>query len=384
MILNLNNDKIILVYGDNMEIGELNKLRSIIEELINDQLEVLRSTTDEISKIKSQTNLNIFKSFLNSLKDDITVDKLTLLSVNYNREYNKNLSAYNNLKNMSSSSLGMNVNNYYYNAMSYKSVYDILTNFLSYISTLTVSNSNKIISLIEKYNSTEDDKLLKEIYDEKINRRKSLISKFGEDIIEELNILESLEERISRTITQKNKTYPIQKSEFKNVLKDTLLAINDYHFLEYKDSKYYDKNEDKENLNKYKLYLRKYVNIISSVYKNKYAVLNYNGNKVTTDNLISYISLYNLDNNYNEFLSSLNDKKINDKVLTKSEYENEVLFINSCIDALCKDSISKMKEDYILISDSEDDKIDLINKRNQLIESINKMERNDMHANVRK
>ena len=105
-----------------MEIEELNKLKTIIDELIHDQLEVINSTTDEETKNKSQINLNVYKSLFNALKDDVSIESLDKLVVVYNREYNKNLLAYENLKGMKSSVLNTNINNYQYNAQVYKSV----------------------------------------------------------------------------------------------------------------------------------------------------------------------------------------------------------------------------------------------------------------------
>ena len=375
---------------NDMEIEELNKLKTIIDELIHDQLEVINSTTDEETKNKSQINLNVYKSLFNALKDDVSIESLDKLVVVYNREYNKNLLAYENLKGMKSSVLNTNINNYQYNAQVYKSVRDILSNFLSYISTITVTSSNDIISKISKYNSTNDENLLKEIYEAKMGRRKSLVLKFGEDIIDKLNSLESLEGRIAVTNLEHEKSYPINKNEFESVLKDTIKAINEYHFINYKNSNYYVVNEnlsELENervfLNRYKAYLRKFSNIISSIYKNNYTILNYDGNKISTDNLISYLSLYNLDGDYEEFKLSTKNKKINNKNLTKSEYNYEIKFIKNCINALCKDSISKIKDNYILINDNLDDRVDLISKRNNLIDIINKTERNDIYVHGR-
>ena len=373
-----------------METEKIKVLSEMFNRLIDNSENKLKSSNLESERSKINIEVNIYKTFVSNLPINLNyIDLYELKDSTFNM-YSNYLKMLNKAKEQNINNtevLDNKIDNYESNYTAYLNIYNCIETFLNSVTLINNSYSNDIILKMMRYNNNQDESLLNEIFDLKERRRKISIIKYGEDILVSLTKLESLESRISRVHDNKADSYSLNKKEYRKSLLDTINAINDYYFLEYKNSKYFKKNDNitieennRINYNKLMNYINKYFNLINSVSKNKNIMLDVDNKKINTDNLLSYLCIYNIDSDYQVFKESLKNKKINNNDYIKEEYLKQVVYINKCIDYLLNYTLDRIKNDNILIIDTIKDKDDLVYERDELINTITNSERNDLSA----
>ncbi len=373
-----------------MEKEKIKVLIDMLNRLIEEKESLMKTSNDEREKDNINIELDIYNTFLRTLPEDINYGDLYELKDSVFAMYSKYFQMYKNIKNKKvneSEVIIKKMDNYESNYTAYLNIYNNIDSFLKSVTLINTSYSNDIILKLMKCNNNHNDSLLHEIYDLKERRRNVSIIKYNKDILLDLTLLESLEYRISRINDNKADSYTLNKKDYRKSLLESINAINDYNFLEFKTSKYYKKNDsisEEENSkifsNKYFNYIKKYYNLINSITNNKVIILDVDGKKISTDNLLSYLTIYNLDSNYDIFKENLNNKKINNNDFIKEEYMNQIKYINDCIKYLCNYTLDRIKNDSVLIVDSTKDKDDLVYERDEIINKINNSERDDLSA----
>lgn len=355
-----------------MELFNIENLKGIIQKLIDNCNYELDSAVDSNIKLKYSVLMNIYKSFYDSLNSETSTNNLIKLRDDFLRNSTNFKNAPKNQKDVTK------VKTNIYSSSAYETLSSIIDDFLKSFNLLSTGYSNSIINKMINNKANNKDLYDKETYKLSLNRREILSKLYSNEIISYLNDLESIESQIAIFENEKEKPISLTKGEFVNALKNCITAINDYYFLKYKKSSYYKKNTfyyDSENnelfKNKFNLYYRKFSNLISSL----------EDDRINTDELISYLSIYNLDNNYEIFKKSMKAKEFDGNKINKQMYEENVAKINEYINSIINRANQKIKG-RIEIKDRENDRNDLINKRNDYLKDtltfIN--ERNDVHA----
>ena len=207
-------------------------------------------------------------------------------------------------------------------------------------------NSEIIVSLLDRYNSL--DKSTSEAKKEraKINqilddRQNTLMANFGADVMVNLSVVESLEERMSRLPKYPNNKVMVYDSRSFNLkIRDVLSKINDFDFNGI-NSRYFTKDNSKsDGVNESKLFkereklVTEYHNMIKSLYgKDKVEFEGLDG--VTFDDIIPMLSTCNLEGGFKTFKSSFKGRKIGSEEITKEMYEDRFKKLDLYIKLLC-------------------------------------------------
>ena len=272
------------------------------------------------------------------------------------------------------------INECVYRIDSLNNVFNVINRNLKENNHNIISFSDKAINLIEKINKETNpiqknqlEELLFRINEE---RRAVLTSEGGSYIIKEISELESLELRIANA-SENTPIYRLNRKEYLNALKDTIHAINEFYFLDFKKSKHYQVNNDlskEENEalfhKRLDLYINKYYSLISSLFNDNYYIIEKGNSKISTDDLINYLSIYNLDGNYEIFRSKNKNTLIGNNEINKVDYQNKIEFLNGIVNTLIEKCANRINNKYIDIIDLRSDKEELINLRNIKIGEI--------------
>ena len=116
--------------------------------------------------------------------------------------------------------------------------------------------------------------------------------------------------------------------------------------------------------------MKKYKNLISSLFESESFEFVVDGVNVNTEDLISYLSIYNLEEGYNVFKGKNSKFTIGTKKIDKKEYEREVEFLKKCIKTLCTIAKEKIGNKKITINDNTLDANDLKEIRYQKFNNI--------------
>ena len=118
------------------------------------------------------------------------------------------------------------------------------------------------------------------------------------------------------------------------------------------------------------LYINKYYSLISSLFNDNYYIIEKGNSKISTDDLINYLSIYNLDGNYEIFRSKNKNTLIGNNEINKVDYQNKIEFLNGIVNTLIEKCANRINNKYIDIIDLRSDKEELINLRNIKIGEI--------------
>ena len=245
-----------------------------------------------------------------------------------------------------------------------------------------VKRSDKIIALLRELkgldkNTSEAASLNKQIYDLRVKREELITERLG--MITDINELESVENRIVNTSDKPVSDYEADKNRYVQELRSTINAINEYYFLDVtKVSKHYpyDNNvsdgiNDSKRLERFMFYINRFNSLIISLYGTKDFNIDVNGEKVSIDNILSYLETCNLSGGYIDFKSKFKESKIGTRTIDRKSYEEELSFVKECINRLCVMSMNKIGEGNITIKDCSPKIEHLFDERYFIIRRIN-------------
>ena len=351
---------------------KIEAIKNELFKMLSIEKEAYYKGTDLKEQNKSSEEYAIFKdyylkilnndsfSYVYKLKDDLINE-----SKNLENKYKELLNDYNNQDDEKlKSQLAKIVNSYVYKIDAYNKTYNIINNNLKDNDDNSLEYSNKIINLI--INNKEDNNY--EIYRLNDERRTRLIDMFGSNVIKYITKLESLEQLIARVSNDIIEPYKIDKKTYIASLKDTINAINDYYYLDTKNSKYYKKSDDLY-IHRFNLYVRKYHSLIKSLFKNEFHIIETEYGKISTNELLNYLEIYNIDGIYEVFISKNKGRVIGNNELNKKDYLDNIEMINKYINKLIEDANIKFKTKNITIVDNNS-REELINERNELLKEI--------------
>lgn len=305
-------------------------------------------------------------------------EKIANLSNEYEEKYNELLNQYKELKDPDDiKNLASIINPYVYKIDALNTVYNIINKKIETENKDVIDFSNSIVDLIIKFDKEKDsskkEEIMSEIYRLKDERRTILLSNYSDNILDKISALESVEFRIARSSNDVVEPYKIDKTKYFISLRDTIKAINDYYFIDYKNSPYFKKGEQTDFTHRFNLYIRKYHSYIKSLFKNSYQMIEIEEGKISTDDLLNYLSIYNIDNNYELFKSKYRNSKIGDEVITRDNYIKSVLLINKYIEKFIEDCSKKFRSKSIIISDENNEKEELMNERKSILYDNDKL-----------
>ena len=344
-----------------------------------------REKINEIYNVYEKYYLKIINndSFSNvyKLKEEILKS-----AISYEKKYNDALNQYKELSSVSEKNkLSFTINSYVNHINALNTLYNILEEELNIEDSNVLENSNTIIELIKKAdnekNIEEKNKLLSQIYNIKDERRAKFTSSYSESILEKINYLESLEYRIARCSDEEQKPYRLDKKAFIQTVKDTIKAINDFYYLEFKNSQFF-KKKDKNDYSKLNVYLSKYHSLLYSSFKEKFHIIETNNGKISSDDLLNYLSVYNMDNNYEVFIAKNKNNKIGNEKINKESYTKNVNLMNGFINKLIEDLNAKIKGKYIDVVSEIDLKNELINERKSIIFDIEEFNKGNIYGGM--
>lgn len=254
------------------------------------------------------------------------------------------------------------------------------------------NNSEEIISLLKKYNSLDKDsiealELNKQIFDIREKREEEVKEKYGINGVKILFEIESLENRIiNAPILDKEKEY--NAYELVKKTNEILLAINEYHFrdenntfFEGKTHYEYDNNLSKSQnefnfYKKYISYVIRYNNMIESVFHTKnYNLLNNgNDNNITTNDLLNFLTNYNVNGGYKLFMSKYSNSRIGNEIVSKKIYLENVEIINEAFLSLAANINAELGTDRVIIKNYQKTEKDLMNEIKSKYSELNNLE----------
>jgi len=244
--------------------------------------------------------------------------------------------------------------------------------------------NSKILELKEKATKLEDEENL-EIY-KKINnlcieRENYIKNKTGYSNISLLREIESLETRVAMSKEIKEiKPYNISSDEYSIVLKNTINALANLKFygMESKVFLYDDSISKEENRNNfdelYRDYINKYTNLIYSLYQTDDVLIKISFNEtISSRELISLLSIYNLEGKYENFIKKHRENKIDGYNINEIEYVEKCIYIKKAINNLCVSSSSLINKKFgsLVVSNFVKGKSELLEELNKKYQELN-------------
>ena len=241
---------------------------------------------------------------------------------------------------------------------------DPLNNYINF--------STNIIRLLDRYNSLDKNtsealKVRMKINDALDKREQSLVAKFGDVVMINLSVIESLEERISRLpLNDNTKPYEMTSEQYNKELKNIISRINDYDFYGINSEYFVKDNSKSDGVNESKLLkereqlVRRFHNMIESLYGKDTAFEGLDGVKI--EDIIPMLSTCNLNGGFKEFKKCFKDKKIGSENISKEMYEERFKKLNLYIDLLCTTSSEKISKNgnKVIISNHQKTRKDLM------------------------
>ena len=271
----------------------------------------------------------------------------------------------------------------------YNECYNIIASYMNKKEdNMDIVISNQIIDLLIKYNNldkntTEAKKILEEIYKLRTDREKRYKGLYPSSYRIYVSDLESIENLASTTPKEGFKSYELDAKNFISELRKVINAINEYYFInELQIKKYYKFNNnmsDQNNTNRfYKSfvnYLRKYHVLISSLFGKNKVDFEVDGSKITSNDLLSYLSTCNLDGDFSVYKNKFNNSYIGTETPDKKKYMETLVFLNKCINGLCEVVDKKLNGKKVTLVDKELVFDDIIKMRDNKIKEINLIDR---------
>ena len=370
----------------------INKIRSELFKLLSDEKENVYSSKNPEEKKMHNAKYNAYNEYYMLVHKDSSFssvfdvkDKLLKKVLELEKKYKELLELYEKEKKIEEKNkMVTDINNYVTRIETYNEIYNILNKNLKSNNNNYTDFSNKIIVLHTKIREEKSKEKLNELEEElyrmQEERRALLSSETSINIIKEISELESLESRISNTNFNLS-SYTLNRREFLDELKDTIQAINEYYYLDYKKSKHYKETNELEKAQTFDNYVKKYYALISSAFKENYYVIEKGDLKLSTDDLINYISIYNLDENYEIFRSKNKNILIGNKEINKNDYLTKVEFLKKSINLLIDQCSNKIQNKNVKVTyqiPNQDELIELRDNKINEIETI--IEGEKIHA----
>lgn len=243
--------------------------------------------------------------------------------------------------------------------------------------------SDKIIKLLEHYydldkNTTEAKRLQEEIYRLRIQREEQFKLLYGNRYRVFISEIESIENIAAMSVTKGFESRQLDCSTYISELRKTINAINEYHFIdELQIRKYYrrdnnlsDGSNDTKFYKSYRNFLRKFYVLIKSLFADRNVVFDVDGEKISTDDFLSYLKTCNLDGDFSVYKSKFSSTMIGNKAPDKYSYNYSLSFLNKCINSLCELVKSKIKDGKVSFVDDEPTKKDYITSRDKKLKEI--------------
>ena len=247
--------------------------------------------------------------------------------------------------------------------------------------------NSKVVRLQERLlnsnNSENEIKIRKEI-SQLCQERENIVSKYlGASGIVSVKQLESLEFEYARTSGKKDKPYTLTKEEYSKELRNSIEKLSDLKFFGV-DSIFVSGNNDLERKQNYEKMLaetnKKYVNLIASVYHDTNPVIAKDSSSpeaaIRSENLVSYLELYNLRNGYSEFKRKSESLKIGNEVITASVFAEKTKMLKDLINQLVTNSSNMVRDmgESVVVNDVSRNKDmvkqDMLIKMNEMYENI--------------
>ena len=365
----------------------IEKIKSELFRLLSGEKESLYSSETYEDKICHNTKYKIYNDYYLNIRNNSSFEYIFNLKNQINDEASKLEKEYKALlKKYEKETLTVEknamvdkINLYVYQIDAYNIVYNVISKYLKNNNGNSINYSNNVIGLINNIKREKDserkNKLEEELYQLIEERRVRLSAKTDSYIIKEICELESLELRIADA-EDKIKTYKVSRKPFLSGLKSAINAINEYHFLDYKKSKHYkgdpnrSEEENKEGFKRiYSSYVNIYYSLITSLFKENYHMIG-KDNKISTDDLINYLTIYNLDGNYEVFRSKNRNILIGTSEINKTDYDSKIELLTKAINYLIEECANKIKDNQIEVTDFKSDKKDLTKQRDFKIGEI--------------
>ncbi|MGM9877020.1 MAG: hypothetical protein ACI33S_00060 [Bacilli bacterium] len=247
--------------------------------------------------------------------------------------------------------------------------------------------NSKVVELQEKLlnaNNSENEIQIRKEISQLCQERENIVSKYlGTSGIVSVKELESLEFEYARASSKKDKSYTLTEEEYSSELRGTIERLSDLKFFGV-DSIFVSGNNESERKQNYEKLLaetnKKYGNLVSCVYQNSNPVIaNVSSSPDTaikSDNLISYLELYNLRNGYGEFKRKSGSLKIGNEVITASVYEEKTKMIKDLINQFVVNSSNKVRDmgGSVVVDDVSRNKDvvkqDMLVKMNEMYENM--------------
>lgn len=248
--------------------------------------------------------------------------------------------------------------------------------------------NKKILSLKEKnigfdYNSKDAIQIRREINSLSTVREKIIYDTFGYDGVNYLRNIESLELRYASASDVRNsKPYSISHNDYISKLDELIHIIADLKFYGI-NSKYISVDANStvsEKFNVYKdtytKYMSMYMNLVGSLYQNNNPII-YSGNDymITSSDLMSYLSIYNITGGYQDFKLHHKTGKIGNEAISKEMYSEGVDNIEKFIKSFKEKSseLINSKGGNIIIRDVSPNKYNLKNELDDKITNLYRM-----------
>lgn len=363
-------------------------IKSELFKLLSSEKESIYSSKNDTEKREHNFKYNIYNdyymllrkndsfSYVFDLKDEILKNVLEV-----EKHYKELLGKYSKTKDIDEkNNMVVFINEDAFKIDCLNNIYNIINRNIRTNNSDYTNTSNEIITLISKLNTEKNkDKIRnieEKIYNLREERRVLLSSKSESYLIKQICELESIEERIA-SIQEYDSVIKFSKKEFLNTLKETIQAINEYYFLDYKKSKHYkeDKTLSKEENAMYinmqfDNYVNRYYSLISTAFNDNFHIVGKKDIRMSTDDLINYLAIYNLDRNYEIFRSKNKNRLIGNKDINKTDYDKKVDVLSYIVSNLIQECSVKIKTKEVNVTDSRSDKNALYALRDKKIIEI--------------
>lgn len=212
-----------------------------------------------------------------------------------------------------------------------------------------IENINKkIMLLLEKLNtmdlySSNAINVRAEINKLAQEREKIVYTYLGDGGVTFIRNIESMERNVAATFdsdTQKPRV--LSTTSYLKELKNTILILADLKFYKL-DSKYLSDEENKEDMFK-ELYfntIKKYHNLVSSLYGRGNVMI---ANGISSSELLSYFSIYNLDSSYSNFKKKYPNLMIGGDKVKSKDYNKSVNDLNNLINLFLAKSKNRLEK----------------------------------------
>ena len=385
---------------------EIQKLINEIKDKIDDDIkikikyQVLSVLFNDLKKINTESELRTYLSRIN------------IEVIRFEEEYNRNLDKYKKDKESSVDRKTLNNEVRELNILaaqidSYNKVINNINKFLKSLVKETPKEtkrniSDEIIEKLEKYNkmdkkTSEAKKLNLQIFNLREQREQEIKSKVGYDGVKILFEIESLEEVASRSNKEKDEDYSLDAAGFNRQLKNLIYAYNEYYFLDKRlpffvgqtNYKYDNNKTDGQNevsfKKKFNIINRRLKNMIVSLFGSEEVEINVNGNKISFNDFLSYLTRYNILGGYTLFEVKNKERKLGNEDINKKMFDDNNRLVIDTMNELCKMCLSKIGNSTIKIEDHQKvqsdykKEIELKYKELQLLLSKKLMEGRGVH-----